>query len=278
MAFGKKVQSVGHFDQSNVSTLASAALAERRSMLVRLAFRAVGETPLLMNRWSQKAIMQMLGKMVGQPQPRDPKDLTSEFENSYYRNEREEIAIPCRIIKACIVNGAIMTNGVCSKAELKRGLRVMGYTAPLKGKNLKPQMDCRIVLNNGTPDVRSRAVIAAGYTFDFVVQFPVTLTPDKIVAALEGAGSAIGLCDWRPENGGDYGTFGVEVLPDSKIDEILEACSSPEVEYKIPQEFLRPFKGAPMPTSDSARKALAVMAKVNGDAKTKKNGKHEATT
>jgi hypothetical protein len=100
-----------------------------------------------------------------------------------------------------------------------------------------------------------------------VLQFPTTLTPDKVIAAVEGAGSSVGICDWRPAKGGEYGTFSIDILPNAEIQRILRACSSPEDEYKIPPEFLRAFKGAPpVPKTDTDRKVLAVIDKVNGDA------------
>jgi len=268
MAFGRKKITAPEFNQSNVSTLASAALAAKRATLVRLALRLTGETPLLMHRWGQKSMMEMLGKMVGQPQPRVAKDLTAEFEESYYRNERGQVVVPCRIIKAATIDGAISTGGVTSKAELKRGLRVLGYTTPVHMNGREMQMDCRVAKNGETPDVRSRAVVPAGYHLDVVFQFGTTsLTPDKVMAAIEGAGEQIGICDWRPEKGGDYGTFSVSVLPDKEIDRILKDCSSPEVEYDIPPEFLRAFTGSAAPQTDTARKAVAVLKKVNGDAR-----------
>lgn len=264
MAFGKKKSATMKFDQSNVSMLASDALAKKRTTLVRLPIRVVGDTPLLMHRWTQKAILQMVGKMVGQDQPRTSKDMTEEYEASWYRNEKGELAMPCRILKASIMNGAIMTQGVTSKAELKRGLRVLGYTAPIRIKRGgEMRMDQRIAKNNGSPDMRSRALIPAGYHFDVVLQFATDLTPDKVTAALEGAGSSIGLCDWRPEKGGDYGTFSVKVLDNSHIERILEECSSPEEEYVIPPEFLRAFA----PTTDVGKKVQAVVGKVNGESK-----------
>ena len=276
MAFGKKAAPTIQFDQSNVSMLAAKALAERRSLTVRLALRIIGETPLLMHRWSQKALMEMLGKMTGRPVPRMSKDLTNEFEASYFRNLRGEIALPCRILKASIVNGAITTGKVTSKAELKRDLRVLGYTCPLNvmdgkkprliRKNAEMKPDCRIASNNGTPDVRARAVVNEGYFFDVVLQFPTILTPDKVIAALEGAGSSIGLCDWRPENGGDFGCFRVECLPDTEIPRILNETSSPEEMYTIPDEFMRAANASER-QSDSGRKARAVVEKVNGDAR-----------
>lgn len=266
MAFGKKKSTV-KFDQSNVSLLASEALAKSRANIVLLAFRVTGETPLLMHRWGQKAIMQMVGKMVGLDQPRDPKDLTGEYEASYYRNTRKQVCVPCRIVKAAIIEGAISTGGVTSKAELKRGLRVLGYTAPLRMDGGPMRMDCRIASNNGSPDMRARALVPEGWSFDVVLQFSTVLSPDKVVAAFEGAGATIGLCDNRPERGGDYGTFRISLLSDKDIQRIEKENAIPEEEYVIPPEFLRPFKIAADSTSDTTRKAMAVAKKVNGDAR-----------
>lgn len=271
MAFGKKQQTAS-FNQSNVSMLASEALAKARSTQVQLAVRLTGETPLLMHRWSQKAIIEMVGKMVGQPQPRGSKNITDDYNQSYYRNLDSVVAMPCRIVKACIIEGAIATSGVVSKAELKRGLRVVGYTSPISVK-MPMRMDCQIASNNGTSDMRTRAVIPPGYHFDIVLQFGINeLTPDKVISALDAAGSYIGLCDWRPQTGGEYGTFSVGVLPDTEIARILKSCSIPEEMYEIPPEFLTIFNALPEERSDYLRKSLAVMNKVNGDAAKHKNG------
>jgi hypothetical protein len=273
MAFGRKKSTVTNFTQQDVSMMATKALAERRANVVRLALRLTGATPLLMHRWSQKAIIEMVGKMVGQPVPRPPKDLTQEYEDSWFRNTDGQLAIPCRIVKAAIVNGAITTGGVTSKAELKRDLRVMGYTSPIRTHGGDRRMDCRIASNNGTPDMRSRAVIPEGWEFDIVLQFPTTLTPDKVMSALEGAGSSIGLCDWRPERGGDYGTFEVGVLSDGEIDRILKDCSLPEEMYQIPPEFLTAFRAAAASGTDSAKKVAALVDQVNGQSAPKRQRK-----
>jgi hypothetical protein len=271
MAFGRKKSTTDvKFDQSNVFQLASRALAQRRSTFVRLALRITATGPILMHRWAPKAILQMVGKMVGQPMPRVDKDLTEEYEDSYYRNEAGLVVLPCRIIKASIVDGYLTTGGIVSKADLKRYLRVLGYTSPIH-LNGEMQMDVRPVGTVGSVDMRARAVIPVGSHFDVVLQFTTMLTPDRVMAACEGAGEAIGLCDWRPDKGGDHGTFSIAVLPEKEIPRILKACSSPEDEYKIPPEFLRAFRNhaKAATASDVARKAAAVVEKVNGEARGK---------
>jgi hypothetical protein len=260
MAFGKKKVEI-NYNQANVAMLAADALKKSRAVRVRLALRLTFDTPLLMQRWTTKAVRQMLGKMVGMPEPKVSKDLTKDFEESYYRNTNGEPVIPCRVIKAAIVSGAIATGDVVTKADLKRSLRVIGWTAPVVFKGAKT-MSTMIVRNSGgQPDVRARAEFPVGSTVDILVEFGVPLTPDKVMAAIEASGVAIGIGEWRPENGGELGTFHVDILKNDKAahDRIIKATSVPEDEFVIPPEMLRTLESIPVEKlSDSARKVRSL--------------------
>jgi hypothetical protein len=268
MAFGSKKVAATGIDQSNVIKLASEALAARRATRVMLPVRLTCETPILLHRWTEKAVRQMLGKMTGLDMPREPKDLTKEFDESWYRNIEGEPVVPCRVIKACIIEGAISTGKLVSKAELKREMRVRGYTAPLKMKGGKVKdhltMDVRIAANQGgSPDIRSRALVPAGAWCDVVLDFPKTLSPDKVIAALAAAGETIGLCDWRPERGGEFGVFSVDLLKEGDIERILKENTVPEDEFKIPPELLRAFNAIPTEKlKDSGKKVKALLENV----------------
>lgn len=270
MAFGKKKNAVAsNVNQSNVVMHATEALKRLRATRVRLPVRLVATAPILMNRWTSEAVLQMLGTMTKQPIPRPPKDLTKEFERSWYRNVKGELALPTRLIKACIVNGAISTGGVVSKAELKRELRVCGFTSPLRDDDGQPahvEMDVKIASNHGGgPDLRARGLVEH-YHCDVVLEFPPSLTPDKVVAAFAAGGDTIGLANWRPERGGEYGTFSIEMLDNAEIPRIMRENALPEEEFKIPPELLHAF-GAHMGESDMANKAVATVKHVNGQNK-----------
>jgi hypothetical protein len=252
-----------------------------RSTRILLSVRMVLD-PVLMNRWTHKAITMMLSKMTGLEMPRPPKDLTEEFKDSWYRNDRGEVALPCRLIKAAIVEGAISTSKVVSKAELKRELRVRGFTAPIYGPNGKKlmvdelSMDVRPAKNaSGGPDLRSRAITPAGSYVDVVLDFPPTLTPDKVMAAVDGAGGTIGFCDWRPSRGGEYGTFAIDIDHVSSqkkdIDRVLKDCGSPEEQFEIPPELLRAYNAASRENvPDPVRKGMAVVDNADSQAKASK--------
>lgn len=276
MAFGKKKDTTV-YDQNDVISLATAALRKRRETMLKLPLRIRGVSPLLMHRWGQKSLCQMLAKMVGIELPREFKDLTKDYEESRYFNERGDLVVPCRHLKAAIIGGATETGKVVSKAELKRNLRVVGFTSPIRGNETRPHV-CTARNNSGN-DVRSRAIIDAGYYFDVVLQFPCTLSPDKVMSAIESAGCTIGICDWRLEKGGEYGAFDVEPLTLNDVDRIVKECSSPEVEYNIPPEYMRAV-GAMIESlpadrkkvvGDANAKMLAVLDKVNADAHIARN-------
>jgi hypothetical protein len=272
MAFGKKkaTSSGPVVNQDNVFILASQALAKQRSTRLRLAVLVTITSPGLMHRWGQKAVLQMVGNMVGHKIPKTDKDLTAEYEESWYRNVDEQPVVPCRVIRESIIAGGGPNCGdVVSKAQLGRELRVLGQTAPLvfpKGQGLT--MDIQMArTSTGTPQPTARALVPAGTTFKVVLEFPPTLTPDQVMAAAQSAGDVIGLFDWRPSKGGEYGRFIVEPLPSSaaQVKAIIEACSLPEKQFQIPPEMLRAFNAIPKENlGDPARKARAVVNHVNG--------------
>lgn len=94
------------------------------------------------------------------------------------------------------------------------------------------------------------------------------------MAALSAAGETIGLCDWRPDKGGEYGTFRVEALTKKEeVTRILKECSVPEHQYQIPPELLRAFNAVPDDKlSDPTRKVKSLIEHVNGQVGPKRRG------
>ncbi len=272
MAFGKKKQAEGpRVDQSNVFELASQALARKRSTRVRLAIAVTLVSPMLMHRWGQKAVLQLVGKMVGQDVPKTDKDLTAEYEQSWYRNTDGDLVVPCRLMKESFCSGGgDNVGGIVSKAQLSRELRVLGHTAPViapRGEEVRSMSIEMTRTSTGTPQPTARALIPAGSRFELVVEFPPTLTPDKVMAACQAAGDVIGIGDWRAEKGGEHGLYEVQPLKsDAKeIVRILKACSLPEEKFVLPPEMLRAFNAVPKEKlGDAGRKVRAVVGHVNG--------------
>lgn len=251
-----------------ISLLAADALRKMQDTIWQLPFYIIGDTDMLMHRWALKAFLEMLGNMVGIKMPKEPKDLMEDYEASWYRNIDQELVIPCRLLKACIVEGAITTGKTAHKTDLKRYIRVVGATSPItlaKGTEREMQIDLVKVGNglNKKPDVRARARIPTGWRAEFVLQFPMSYSPDSVVCALEGAGRHIGLCDWRFEKGGEYGGFKVGFFPAEEethhVNRILRLCSKPEDQFDIPPQYLRAYNAASPEVQKKALKKISPM-------------------
>ena len=262
--------------QEDLFQLASEALRKTRGTRLRLPVEIAFTSPILMQRWTTKAVRKMLGKMVGMEVVQSFKDLTEDYEDSWYRNDQGAPALPCRIFKASFVEGAISTSKLVTKADIRRSLRVLGHTAPLLlPKNEDKEMDTKIVHNsNGSPDVRARALFPEGTKCRLVIEFGLPLTVDKVMAAIEAAGATIGVCEWRPDKGGDFGTFEVNPLPsdEKSVQKILHECRHPEDEFVLAPEMLRAITSIPdEKLSDGARKVKA-LAKHQAEQRTSANG------
>jgi hypothetical protein len=260
MAYAKKKTEV-EIPQAQVRLAAAEALKSRSLTRVRLGIRVRFTTDVLMNQFSQKALTEMLHKQVtGGALPREHKDLESSCDAAVYRNTKNEVVLPCRILKAAIVEGCIGTAGAVTKAEMKRNFRVLGWTSPiaLNGELIE---DIRLTRNdNGSPDIRGRCRVPAGSTCDFVFEFANTLHPDKIISATAAAGQCIGVCDWRPDRGGEYGTFEIEIVEDEKQwPKIIARCQYPEMAAEVPDYLKRAVAAVPTEKlPDPVRKGLAV--------------------
>jgi hypothetical protein len=226
---------------------------------------------MLMHRWSYKAIVEVLAAMTGLKLPQLAKDLTKEFEESWYRNVNGACGLPCRIVKASIAAGARETNGTVGEPTMKKHMRVVGEFSTLHFDGQEDfmqvvEMDVRPVRvgpwNDRVVDMRARALIPAGAYCDVVLDFGGKLTVDQVITAAISGGLLMGCCDSRPEKGGDYGTYEVEPLPidATTISSIISACAPPEHEYKIPPELLHAVNAVPEEEmSDKQRKARALL-------------------
>ncbi len=253
---------------SNIDHLAKYYRQKEAYSLMPL--RLVGTTPLLMHAWGAKALIAMIGKMTGHDVPRGNKDLTEEYKEAFYRNVEEEMVIPCRIVKRCMLNGALATTKGVTMVDVGRYFRVVGQTAPITGE---PRMDVRLaVLNRGTPMPVARPIFDE-WSIEVVVRFVhAFLSVDKVMLAAETAGDAVGFLEWRPssDSPGEFGCFRVEHVEASEIDRILHESRHAEKVPEIPTAFLRAAGAKVDALPESAQNALKG---VLGRGKNGKNGR-----
>jgi len=178
-----------------------------------ISYRIIGDTPLIMERFStkaQRALLAPKGRMT-----------TVEKEQNEKHNPREEyteaayvvpdgptrLAMPSTSFKAALLAAALRTPGA-KKTEIGAMTYIVGEWAPIWGIPRLLMSGVRSADIGKTPDIRTRPIItpwATKLTIKYVVP---NLTPNTISNLLAGAGILCGVGGWRQGKGsGNYGLF-----------------------------------------------------------------------
>mgnify|MGYP001024341308 CR=1 FL=1 len=168
-----------------------------------------GLTPLLMHKIGAETMEKMQDrghKITDIPTPEE------EAEDGAYKNEKGELVIPARCIKASIVRASSWYK--LGKRSLKQFIagcvRIEPYEVSLGVK--KYEIDARpVVIGRGNRVIRHRPMIKQWKcTFGMIYNKEVFTTKESLEVlkkVIEEAGMRCGLLDNRPEKGGENGTF-----------------------------------------------------------------------
>lgn len=181
-------------------------------------FRLLGESAMIMHRFSQKAWQELF--CPGEETNRAARQSTlkhdpqAEYCGAFYRNRDPArptlFHIPSGMVHGAIASAALDLPGV-AKAKIERLTRVINVNIDFYGV---PQIYCAMVRNSGmtrTPDVRTRPIFPE-WACEIEISFPRMLISERDLARLvSAAGRIIGIGDWRGEKGGPFGSW---VLPD----------------------------------------------------------------
>lgn len=200
---------------ANGSTGQEAEVQLRRLERIVFEIPVQGTSPLIVNRWSEKAKAMMLEKQQTSARAKkDPKDPVANFEASRYRFEDGRDGFPATGFKAAIVHAGRLFEGI-TQVQLKQTVLVLG-----EGPDQLVPLDYgEITMREDTPrnasgvaDLRYRAqfwpwsavlrVRCVGGQFDH----------GSILALVDAAGIG-GVGEWRPTSPksatGTFGTFEV---------------------------------------------------------------------
>lgn len=172
----------------------------------RVSFLLIGDSPLIVHAWSEKAKRQMLDKQMKKAtQAREAKDPRADYEACFYRTATGAYGFPAIGVKAAMISA-------CRFADMKmtsaRG--AFHIDAEMLEVIGEPQMrEDMVRVGMGTADIRYRP--------EFVEwRIPVTLainssviSPEQVANLINIAGFGVGIGEWRPEKSGSYGRFHV---------------------------------------------------------------------
>lgn len=172
-----------------------------------------GITPLIQHQWSEKAKRMMREKGLGKKtKTRDARDPKQEARAATYFNQDGTVAIPLLALKSAIITAAHKDIGI-EKTLVRKALFIKSPDAslllPIKASPPSVRED-NVRVGNNAADLRYRPQFDT-WSVDVLLEYDADLLqPDDIVNLIDRAGFGVGICEWRPEKGGEFGRFRVK--------------------------------------------------------------------
>ena len=200
--------------------------------IVTTTVRIVGDTPLIMHRWSEKAKRMILEKQMKKTKSsaKEAKNPVEDFIESIYWMEGkpseyteeafeeacrngERFGFPVTAIKQATISRAYRNGITKDMASLRGAFFIAGEGSELLAevKGCTPTMrEDMVRVGMGVADIRFRGEFANWY-MDLQVSYNANgaYTLDQIINLINVGGFSCGIGEWRPEKDGNYGMYHV---------------------------------------------------------------------
>lgn len=197
----------------------------------QVKIKIVGDTPLIIHAWSEKAKRMMLEAQTKttKTKAREARDPYDDYINSlYWLTEKPESTpeafeqavkngakwgFPCNSIKIA-GNAAAYRNGWVKNQMQLRGAYFIrsefGDMAEIKG-SVPIMREDMVRVGMGSADLRYRGEFQNWY-MDLTLEYNAggEITLEQIINVINAGGYSVGLGEWRPEKDGDFGRYHVE--------------------------------------------------------------------
>lgn len=186
--------------------------------------RVIGDSELIMHKWSEKAIKQMLDKQMGKATAgKEPKDPVADYISAAYvihpapkgrPFEESVFGFPAIAFKNAAVEACTSLGKSITKVAARQAFHVVGELVKIDGT---PHMrEDMVKISRDTADIRFRpGFLPWSCTIDIRYNARV-LTAEQIINMLNTAGFAVGVGEWRSEKDGSFGLFHVAVGADGQ--------------------------------------------------------------
>lgn len=188
--------------------------------------KIVGDSPLIMHKWSEKAKKEILDKQMKKAKTKghDAKDPFADFINSMYwlEGEPEEktpesfqkaiesgarFGFPATAVKAAAVSAAYRAGITKNCVSMNGAFHIMGEYIEIHG--VPTMREDMVKVGMGTADIRYRGEFTEWWS-SFTVRYnAAVLSLEQLVNMISMGGFACGIGEWRIEKGGTYGSFSV---------------------------------------------------------------------
>jgi hypothetical protein len=190
----------------------------------------IGDSPLIVHAWSEKAKRQMLDKQMKKArQAKEAKSPRADFEASLYRLG-DGFGFPSIGFKAAAVTACSSVAGI-TKVAARQAFHILGEDVDITGafegtkarvnlvriEGSKPSMrEDMVRIAMGTADLRYRGEFADWHAKLLVRYNANVLSESQLLNIINVAGFAVGVGEWRPEKDGMNGMFHVATEADMK--------------------------------------------------------------
>ena len=187
--------------------------------------KLVGDTPLIVHAWSEKAKKEMLDKQTKAAKPgKEAKDPERDFHQALYQIKGGGYGFPSVAFKAAAVTACTSVDGI-TKVAARQAFHVLGKQVEYKGafqgvlmrqdlvliEGSEPRIrEDMVRIGQGTADLRYRPEFWPWFVTIQVKFNANTLSKAQIINLFNTAGFGVGIGEWRPERDGNSGTFHVE--------------------------------------------------------------------
>ena len=215
----------------------------------KLKIRIVGDSPLIVHAWSEKAKKEMLGAQQGEKTPKGKKPYRlpfDEYARSLYwltpmptvewkdplTNKVREIVteelfeeainngarfgFPANAFKMCANSAAVRGKYVPDKMGLRAAYFINakngGELVEIEG-SIPLWREDMVKLQGSTADLRYRGAFPDWHC-DMILEYNAngSIPKSDIINYLNYGGYGVGIGEWRPERDGQFGRFHVEIL------------------------------------------------------------------
>lgn len=185
-----------------------------------MKLKLIGDSPLVINRFSEKAQTEIETKQAGKAKPktggrakREPK---KEYQAAKWLDVKKKDCLPALYFKMSFVAAAARFYHERQRPLLYGSLWVKGNTITPDGEDAvklkfkKVEMCTKHVRLQGVGrplDLRYRPMYH-DWSCDLVIDYDASvLTREAVAEFVARAGFSVGLCEWRAEKGGPWGRF-----------------------------------------------------------------------
>lgn len=191
----------------------SISLKPIRKMVVEM--RIAGVTPLITHKWSEDQLAAIRKKHDGvKTKNRAVRNREKEGEDAAYRTQDGRYAIPAVALKGALITAAHRDIGIertlVKKALFLRLTDPYGYIA-LECDPPEIREDV-VRVGQGSTDLRYRPMFhrwSCSVTWEVDGEL---LTEGDLCTLVNRAGFGVGIGDWRPEKGGEFGRFEIDEM------------------------------------------------------------------